>query len=204
MATQSPFDHGQETSNTPTLDAFISAAKAAGDGGEVKVCIDGKKYLVLATGRTASGREVSWIANAEPDATSIYVAAFQKHFGKRLTEAVVGHFANELKPGKPLAARTVTLALEMADRSLTVLSGVDFLTKLHSSAIARGRNFDETCQKLGIDPANISQQARVRIDAEIQQRFQSAYANAETPVPIDHLQQWLHEAISKEAASPEA
>ena len=196
MATQSKFD--RDFSGAPTLEAFINAARVAGEDGEVHVKIDGSNYLVLATGKTASGRDVSWIANTEPDATSIYLSVFQKYFGNRITSAILEHFSDELSPGKPLAARTVTLALEMADRSLTVLSGVDFLTKLHSSAVARGHNFDQVCMQLGIDTSTIEPEARTRIDNEIQRLFRDAFINGESPVESNRLQQWLEEAIRRE------
>ncbi len=196
MATQS--ESNPETSSPPTLDAFINAARAAGDEGEVRVRIDGSNCLVLATGKTASGRDVSWIANAEPDATSVYLSVFQKHFGKRLTNAVLEHFSDELSPGKPLSARTVTLALEMADRSLTVLSGVDFLTKLQSSAVAHGHNFEAACKRLGLNPATFNIETRTRIDGVIQNRFRAAFLDGESPVDMDRMQQWLLEAIQRE------
>jgi len=195
MTTQSQSNHA--AAGTPTLDAFITAARAAGEQGEVHVRLDGQNFLVLAHGRTATGRDVSWIANDEPDATSIYLSVFQKHYGQRLTEAVKENFS-DLSPGKPLSARTVTLALEMADRSLTALSGVDFLTRLQSSAMARGRNFDQACSRLGIDASSVSGETRGRIDADIQRRFQAALVNGESPVDTVRMQAWLDEALRRE------
>ena len=198
MTTQS--QSNRDATGAPTLDAFITAARAAGEQGEVRVQLDGQNYLVLANGRTATGRDVSWITNNEPDATSIYLSVFQKHYGQRLTEAVKENFS-DLTPGKPLSARTVTLALEMADRSLTALSGVDFLTRLQSSALARGRNFDQACSRLGIEPGSISSESRGRIDADIQSRFQEALIQGESPVGMARMQSWLDEALNKEVST---
>jgi len=181
----------------PTLDAFLNAANTAGNDGELRVAIDGEKFLVLAKGQTPNGREVAWIANSEPDATSIYLEVFRRHFGSRITDAVVGQLNGELAVGKPLFARTVRLALEMADRSLTALSGVDFLTRLHSSAIARGRNFDDTCLRMGLDANQINDEARASIDAEVQKRFHQALTNGESPVAFETLQGWLEESMRK-------
>jgi len=202
MANIPPIPQGQMDMGAPTLDAFLNAASSAENDGELRVAIDGEKFLVLAKGRTANGREVAWIANTEPDATSIYLEVFRRHFGARITEAVVGQLNGELVPGKPLFARTVTLALEMADRSLTALSGVDFLTRLHSSAIARGRNFDDTCLRMGLDAKQINDEVRASIDAEIQKRFQQALTIGESPVAFTTLQGWLEESMRKLKLTP--
>jgi len=190
--------HTPDTMNVPTLDDFIAAAKAAGSDGEIRVELDAQGYRVLAAGRTPNGRDVSWVASPKTDAVALYLASFQKRFGERLTDAVMANFTDELDGGKPLSARTVSLAAEIVDRSLTALSGVDFLSHLNSSAAVKSIGFESACRKLKIDGAALSADARKRIDTDLQQRFQAALLNGESPVAQEQATRWLEDCLRKE------
>ena len=196
LAAPANADGVSDATAVPTLEAFASAARAAGDDGEVRVRLDGQTYLVLAAGRTPSGRDVSWVTSTEPDAAAIYLAVLKKHFGPRLAGAVADHFPTDLRPGTPLRARVVTEAMHMADRSLTAFSGVDFLSRLQGSALARGPQFDAACRRHGIDGAALPVETRAAIDRALQQRFQLAMVNGESPVPAARVQQWLEEILT--------
>lgn len=189
--------------NAPTLDDFIAAAKAAGPDGEIRVELDTQGYRVLAVGHTPNGRDVSWVASPRADAIGLYLASFQERFGKRITDAVIANFGSDFKVGHPLSARTVNLAVEMADRSLTAMSGVDFLSCLHSSAVVNGAIFNASCEKLSINAASLSNEARKRIDKALQQRFQFALLNGGSPVAELSVAQWLEECLSKETTGSE-
>lgn len=129
----SPTQTRHEAGAVPTLDAFISAARSAPADHEMEVQHDGQSYRVLAVGRTASGREVTWVRGNQ-DAVSMFLDAFRVHYGEKVTDAVM-RTIGETDPiqGKPLSVRTVKLAQDMADRTLIALNGVDFFENLNKT-----------------------------------------------------------------------
>ncbi|WYX20016.1 hypothetical protein WJ973_00485 [Achromobacter xylosoxidans] len=113
-----------------SLDAF---AKAAQSGEDVYVDIAGETLRVLGVGSTPGGRSVAWVA-PNVDTTGMFAQALARSYGQGIASAVSRELGLEPNPGKPLSARTVTLALDMAQTSRDALSGVDFMTRLALSA----------------------------------------------------------------------
>lgn len=113
-----------------SLEAF---AKAAESGQDVYVDVAGEKLQVLGMGTTPGGRSVAWVA-PNVDTTAMFAQALARSYGQGIASAVSRELGLEPNPGKPLSARTVAQALDMAQTSRDALSGVDFLTRLALSA----------------------------------------------------------------------
>lgn len=134
-----------------SLDAF---AKAAESGQDVYVDIAGEKLQVLGMGATPGGRSVAWVA-PNVDTTAMFAQALARSYGQGIASAVSRELGLEPNPGKPLSARTVALALDMAQTSSDALSGVDFLTRLALSAANGAPAFQQACADAGVAPASL-------------------------------------------------
>lgn len=131
-----------------SLDAF---AKAAQSGEDVYVDIAGETLRVLGVGSTPGGRSVAWVA-PNVDTTGMFAQALARSYGQGIASAVSRELGLEPNPGKPLSARTVTLALDMAQTSRDALSGVDFMTRLALSATNDAPAFQQACRDAGGRP----------------------------------------------------
>lgn len=129
-----------------SLDAF---AKAAQSGEDVYVDIAGETLRVLGVGSTPGGRSVAWVA-PNVDTTGMFAQALARSYGQGIASAVSRELGLEPNPGKPLSARTVTLALDMAQTSRDALSGVDFMTRLALSATNDAPAFQQACRDAGV------------------------------------------------------
>ena len=175
----------------PSPQAVIDAFReSAGRGEAVRVVeVDGQSFQVLAEGR-AGARSVAWVRE-DADTTGIFLQALARRFGA----GVASHVAQALdlapSPGKPLAARLVPQAIEMAETSAQALAGVDFLTLLAHSARSGGAAFRAAAERAGVDPAALDAEARGRIDEGMQADFAAAAARGESPVSQATAAQWL-------------
>ncbi|CUI80767.1 Uncharacterised protein [Achromobacter xylosoxidans] len=134
-----------------SLDAF---AKAAQSGEDVYVDIAGETLRVLGVGSTPGGRSVAWVA-PNVDTTGMFAQALARSYGQGIASAVSRELGLEPNPGKPLSARTVTLALDMAQTSRDALSGVDFMTRLALSATNDAPAFQQACRDAGVAPSGL-------------------------------------------------
>lgn len=175
----------------PRLDAFTQAAQA---GGEVYLTVSGNTLQVLGTGATPSGRSVAWVA-PDLDTVSLFANALANTYGKGIASAVADQLGLHAAPGKPLSARTVALAVDMAETSRQALGGVDFVTRLSYSASAESAGFLAACRDTGIDPAGLDPARRQALDAAMQARFDAAAAQGRSPVEAATAQTWLRELL---------
>lgn len=179
----------------PSPQAVIDAFReSAGRGEAVRVIeVDGQRFQVQAEGRlesSAGTRSVAWVRE-HTDTTGVFLNALAQRFGT----GVASHVAQALdlapSPGKPLAARLVPQAIEMAETSAQALAGVDFLTQLAHSARSGGTAFQAAAERAGVDSALLDADARARIDQRMQAEFAAAAARGESPVPQATATQWL-------------
>lgn len=171
----------------PALETFQQAAQ---QGDWLHVSQDGAEWQVKATGTTPSQRSVAWV---EPhvDTTSAFVAALGQSFSRGIQSAVAQELGLQPAPGRPLAARTVLQAVDMAQTSQTAMQGVDFLSRLNVSAAHNSAVFVEACRQSGKDPAGIGPEQRAQLDARMDQRFAAAQAQGLGPVSDTVARDWL-------------
>lgn len=163
-----------------SLDAF---AKAAQSGEDVYVDIAGETLRVLGVGSTPGGRSVAWVA-PNVDTTGMFAQALARSYGQGIASAVSRELGLEPNPGKPLSARTVTLALDMAQTSRDALSGVDFMTRLALSATNDAPAFQQACRDAGVAPSNLDAARRGALDQAMQARFDQAAEAGHGPVSL--------------------
>ena len=174
-----------------SLEAF---AKAAQSGQDVYVDIAGEKLQVLGMGTTPGGRSVAWVA-PNVDTTSLFAQALAHSYGQGITSAVSRELGLEPNPGKPLAARTVAQALDMAQTSRDALSGVDFLTRLAVSASADTPAFQQACRDTGVAAASLDASRRDALDQAMQARFEQAALSGQSPVSLATAAAWLRDQL---------
>lgn len=178
------------------LDAF---ARSALQSDQLQaVVVDGQAYTVQALGQlpTAGGqRSVAWV-QGDVDTTALFIEAFSASFGGRLSVAVSKELGLEPSPGKPLASRLVTQALDMAKTGQQAFSGIDFLTRLSHSATTGGAAFKAVVAELAISPAALTDANRRDIDARMVQRFDAAAVNGQTPIAAAQADQWLRAELA--------
>jgi hypothetical protein len=184
----------------PSLEAFQQAAK---EGEWVHVGRDGSQWKVLATGTTPSQRSVAWI-EPEVDSTSDFVGALGKSFSSGIQAAVVRELGLDPAPGKPLSARTVMQAIDMAQTSRQTLLGVDFMTQLTLNASNNSSGFRSACEALGVSVDAFGGQKRQEIDAAMHQRFVAAAAQGNSPVPAPEALNWLRTELQAALSSGRA
>lgn len=175
----------------PSVDAFRSAAQ---QGDWVHVSQDGAQWQVRASGTTPSQRSVAWV-EPQSDPTSAFVGALGQSFSRGIQASVARELGLQPAPGRPLSARTVLQAIDMAQTSQAAMNGVDFFTRLSVSATGSSAAFAEACRSAALDPAAFDAQQRAAIDVRVQQRFDAAVANGLSPVPEPLARQWLAEEI---------
>ena len=174
------------------IDAFRTSA---GQGESVRVVdVDGQSFQVLAEGHLpgsqGGSRSVAWV-QGDTDTTGMFLNALAQRFGPGVADHVADALGLAPAPGKPLAARLVPQAIEMAETSAQALSGVDFLTRLEHSAGSDGVAFRAAAARLCIDPARLDGTTRNQIDQHMQADFASAAARGESPVSAATATQWL-------------
>lgn len=175
----------------PALDFYTEAAKA---GQDLYVHIDGTQHRVLSWGTTPQGRSVAWLA-PDVDTTSMFTQALTATYGQGIASAVAKQLGLEPSPGKPLSSRTVQTALDMANHAKEALMGVDFISRLNSSAVGNTPIFLQACRDCHIEPQSISAEMRQKLDLAMQARFESAAMSGNSPVPLSTAGQWLRELL---------
>ncbi|WP_144630598.1 hypothetical protein [Bordetella genomosp. 13] len=175
----------------PQIDAFTQAAQG---GGDVYISVAGAQLQVLGTGATPGGRSVAWVA-PDTDTVSMFSQALANTYGNGIASAVSRELGLAASPGRPLAARTIELAVDMAQTSRQALDGVDFATRLACSASTGSSVFMSACSQAGINPASLDVQQRHTLDAAMQQRFDQAAASGHSPVSLDTARTWLAQLL---------
>lgn len=174
-----------------SLDTF---AKAAEGGQDVYVDIAGEKLQVLGVGATPSGRSVAWVA-PDADTASMFTQALAHSYGQGIASAVARELGLEPSPGKPLSARTVATAIDMAETSSHALSGVDFMTRLATSAAGNSPAFQQACSDAGIAPSSLDTARRSALDQSMQTRFEQAARSGQSPVSLATAAGWLRDLL---------
>jgi hypothetical protein len=174
-----------------SLDAF---AKAAESGQDVYVEIAGEQLQVLGMGTTPSGRSVAWVA-PNVDTTTMFTEALARNYGQGIASAVSRELGLEPSPGKPLAARSVATALDMAETSSHALSGVDFMTRLAVSAVNGAPAFQQACADTGLLPSALDANRRTLLDQAMQARFEHAAQAGQSPVALATAASWLRDLL---------
>lgn len=175
------------TISPPALETFQQAAQQSE---WLHISQDGTEWQVKAAGTTPSQRTVAWV-EPHTDTTSSFVAALGQSFSRGIQSAVAHELGLQPAPGRPLAARTVLQAIDMAQTSQTALQGVDFLTRLNVSAAHGSAAFVDACRHLGQDPAEIRPEQRALLDARMDERFGESQAQKNGPVSDTVAQDWL-------------
>lgn len=194
------------------LDSFNEAAS---QGKTVHVHHDGSSWEVAAQGMTSSGRAVTWVkpdSKSEFDTTLVFLNALEQRFSRGIQVTVARVLGLKPAPGQPLASRSVKQAIAMAETIRTTMNGVDCLTQLMSSAAANSGSFKAACAQAGLSPAAFSKTQRKSLDAAMQQHFQQAADQGQSPVAPKLAQQWLRaelavlsgQVFSRNAADPVA
>ncbi|WP_445658165.1 hypothetical protein [Achromobacter sp. NCFB-sbj8-Ac1-l] len=179
------------SSSFVSLEAF---SKAAESGQDIYVDIAGETLQVLGMGATPGGRSVAWVA-PNVDTTEMFAQALARSYGQGIASAVSRELGLEPNPGKPLSARTVSLALDMAQTSSDALSGVDFLTRLAVSAAHGTPAFQQACADAGVAPASLDAARRGQLDQAMQARFEHAAQSGQSPVALSTAAGWLRELL---------
>jgi hypothetical protein len=173
------------------LDAFTQAAAG---GREVYADINGERLQVLAAGSLPNGRSVAWIA-PNVDTASMFADTLARTFGAGVGSAVARELDLVAAPGKPLSARTITLAVDMAREAGQAMTGVDFVTQLAFSAKASGAEFQRTASDLGIATAGFDAAKRQAIDDAMAAHFASAAESGNSPVEPSVARNWLRSLL---------
>lgn len=181
------------SSPLPSLEKFTEAAKA---GQDLYVNINGEQRQILGLGSTPAGRSVAWLA-PDVDTTSMFTQALAHTYGPGIASAVARELGLLPNPGKPLSSRRVEAAVDMANTSRHALSGVDFLSRISTSAMGNTSVFQQACRDRNLDPAMITPEQRQRLDQAMQTRFEQAYAAGHSPVPLATASQWLRELLQQ-------
>lgn len=177
--------------DAPCLDDFSSAAT---HDEAVYVSAAGQSLRILGTGVTPGGRTVAWVS-PDIDTTRLFTEALARSYGTGIAQTVTQELGLTPSPGKPLASRAITQALDMARTAAQVFSGVDFVTQLNYSAETRGTGFTALCRDMGIDTADFSPEQRRRIDQAMGEKFEYAGTQASGPVSPGTAREWLRALI---------
>lgn len=177
----------QTSRERPDLADFASAASR---GEAVYASSKGRSLQILGTGTTPNGRIVAWV-EPDIDTTQLFTDALAHSHGMGIANTVARELGLISNPGKPLASRTVTQALELAETVAQVLAGVDFVTQLSHSAKALGTGFTALCQEMDINISDLSAEQRKHIDQAMHEKFEQAAAQGIGPVSDDTAREWL-------------
>lgn len=172
-----------------TLQAFQEAASHQTD-----IYLDGEKLVLLGSGKTPQGRQVDWVA-PNGDAAGALAQALNDAVGTGLGSAIARELNLSSAPGKPLSARTVERASEMAHEGQHMLEGVDFMTQLRLSAQNATPDFIRVCTQAGVNAHQFDAATRADIDDMLSQRFQAAAQAGQTPVSAAESERWLSEIV---------
>lgn len=184
----------------PPAGQILGAFREAGQkGDDVRVSVDGQDFKVIAQGQfTSSGgqsRSVAWVQD-NVDTTGIFLQAMAQAYGPRISHEISNTLGLEPSPGKTLASRSITQALEMAQVGQQALKGVDFMTQLDHSASASGRAFQRVAGEMQLDLRAMDSGTRQWIDEQMKQGFDAALAEGKSPVSPETATSWLKKLIA--------
>lgn len=183
------------TSLSPLL-PLETYTEAAQRGQDLYITIDGTRHQVLSVGSTQQGRSVAWLA-PDVDTTSMFTAALTHKYGPAIVNEVSRQLGLTPAPGKALSSRTVTAAVDMADTAKQALSGVDFVSRLRTSAVADTPIFRQACHDSKLEPSTISPAQRESLDKAMLARFEHAASVGESPVSLATAGQWLRDLLQR-------
>jgi hypothetical protein len=121
--------------------------------------------------------------------------ALTRTYGHGVAAAVTHELGLTPHRGEPLSSCEIALAMDMAQTCSDALLGVDFMTRVHCSAVVGGPGFKAACESLGLSPAAFDAAERLCIDIAMRQRFDEAALQKQSPVSPDIAQQWLHSVL---------
>jgi len=170
--------------------------EAAQRGQDLYITIDGTQHQVLSVGHSQQGRSVPWLA-PDIDTTSMFTAALAQTYGPAIVDEISRQLGLVPAPGKPLSSRTVVAAVDMADTAKQALSGIDFVSRLCTSATADTPIFQQACRDSQLDPSSISPAQRESLDKAMEARFEHAASVGESPVSLTVAGQWLRELLQQ-------
>jgi len=171
-------------SQTVSIEAF---EQAAAKGGVILLERASDGMRVIATGVTRDRRHVAWVQTqtaGEGDPTGVFLGLLEGRFGQRISDMVAREMG--LEANRPLHAREVQRAIQLAKDSQAMFAGMNFMTRLQLSAVSNGPEFRSACAELGLDPDALSQADRQEIDRALEQAFREA--SGADGIHIDLLQ----------------
>lgn len=183
------------TSLSPLL-PLETYTEAAQRGQELYINIDGTQHQVLSVGSTQHGRTVAWLA-PDIDTTSMFTEALTRAYTPGIAREVARQLDLVAAPGKALSSRKVVAAIEMANAAKEALLGVDFVSRLHASAVTNTPIFQQACRDSNVDPSTVSPARREILDQAMVARFEQAAAAGESPVSLATAGQWLRELLQQ-------
>lgn len=186
-----------------SLDAF---RKEAENHDAITLSLEGESWQVRGVGSLpGSGRQVAWVQsdNPEVDTTSEFVNALNRSFSAGISKAVSGILDLQPNPGKPLASRTVSTAIDMATTGAQAISGVDFFTRLQFAATTGGTEFQRVRQEMGLS-SKLDMNDLKMVDSRLDQEFAKAKESGNSPVTYQTAERWLKEALSSLRPSSES
>lgn len=130
----------------------------------------------------------------------MFAAALRRKYGAAIFRAVSKEICLRPEPGEELPARVQERAEHMARTAQTVLSGMDFFTRMQLSPVLRPPAFMQACIELGLRPSAITQAQCDAAQHLLDQAFEEAAARHESPVSMEQGMQWLKHAL-RHAAS---
>lgn len=125
----------------------------------------------------------------------MFSSELRRKYGDRIFRAVSREICLQPKPGEELPQSVRDRAEQMAQSARTVLSGMDFFTRMQLSPALRTPTFIQACIELGIRPSTVSQAQCDAAQQELEQRFDAAADTGESPVPLALGTQWLKQAL---------
>lgn len=187
-----------ENNSTPypaqvSLDSF---RQVADQHETITLSLEGDTWQVKGAGTMpGSGRQVLWVESSQPevDTASAFIEALQSSYSSGISRAVARELDLKPSPGVPLASRTVKQAVEMAEVSAQVLSGVDFASQLRFSATGQGTDFRRIQEQMNLDPP-LSQAERREIDERMEQFFAQSRRSGVAPEATE-IEQWLRATL---------
>lgn len=185
------------------MDAF---RKGAEKHDAITLALDGETWQVRGVGALpGSGVQVAWVQSDNPkvDTTSEFVSALSRSFSAGISKAVSGLLDLQPNPGKPLASRTVTEAIDMASTGAQAISGVDFFTRLQFSASTGGAEFQRIRQEMGL-ASELDMNDLKMVDHRLDQEFAKAQESGASPVTYLTAESWLKEALASLRPSSES
>jgi len=183
-----------------SLEKFAEAAARAEQGEGLTVVLDGETLALKAVGRLPSQREVGWVRTdgAEPpDTVRVFLEQLQASFGGGITTSVARELGLDPAPGKPLEARTIARAIDMANTAQTAYSGVNFLSRMAFSAQAPGPQFEAVSESLGVKADSLTAEQRGAIDAAFGRAFEAAASGDTAAVDFERAAELMRAAIAE-------